>query len=79
MGMYLHEYVTISVPRRVKEVLEKAKGKESWGDFLLRVYNEYKKMEKILAFNELRRSLSDEELDNILKSMREFRKGFRLR
>ena len=32
--------MTISVPDDVKRLLEKAKGREDWGSFLLRLYFE---------------------------------------
>ena len=73
------KYVTISVPERVKKILEKAKGEEEWGVFLLRIYEEYRRLRKMVAFKELRRMLTEEDLDSIEKSVKEFRKNFRLR
>ena len=79
MVIFVVDYVTISVPRKVKEILEKVKGKDSWGDFLLKLYGEYMRLKRAKAFNELKSTLSTEELENIEKSMREFREKFRLR
>lgn len=73
------KYVTISVPEHVKKILEKAKGEEEWGAFLLRIYEEYMRLRKMVAFKELRRMLTEEDLDSIEKSMKGFRKNFRLR
>jgi len=75
----LRKYVTISVLREVKELLDRDRGGSDWSEYLLRLYNEVKELRARLALEELRRSLSDEELDEILRSSREFREGFRLR
>ncbi len=72
------EYATISVPKEVKRKLEKAKGKEDWGSFLLRIYEEYERLKRLEAFKELKNLLSQEELDTILKESEEFRKRFNL-
>jgi predicted CopG family antitoxin len=65
--------------REVKELLDRDRGGSDWSEYLLRLYNEVKELRARLALEELRRSLSDEELDEILRSSREFREGFRLR
>jgi hypothetical protein len=65
--------------KEVKELLEKDRGGSDWSGYLLRLYNEVKELRARLALEELRRLLSDEELDEILKSSREFRERFRLR
>jgi predicted CopG family antitoxin len=75
----LQKYVTISVLKEVKELLEKDRGNSDWSEYLLRLYNEVKELRARLALEELRRLLSDEELDEILKSSKEFRERFRLR
>jgi len=75
----LRKYVTISVLREVKELLERDRGGSDWSEYLLRLYNEVKELRARLALEELRRLLSDEELDEILRSSREFRERFRLR
>jgi len=75
----LRKYVTISVLREVKEVLERDKGDRDWSDYLLRLYTEVKELRARVAFEELRRLLSEEELEGVLRSSREFRERFGLR
>lgn len=75
----MRKYVTISVLREVKELLDRDRGGSDWSEYLLRLYNEVKELRARLALEELRRLLSDEELDEILRSSREFRERFRLR
>ena len=75
----LRKYVTISVPADVKELLEKAKGKEEWGDFLLRLYVESKNLKGRRAFEELTSILTEEDLKAIIESRKEFRGRFQLR
>jgi predicted CopG family antitoxin len=75
----LQKYVTISVLKEVKELLDRDRGGSDWSEYLLRLYNEVKELRARLALEELRRLLSDEELDEILKSSKEFRERFRLR
>lgn len=75
----MSRYATISVLREVKELLEKEKGNRDWSEFLLELYREAKMSRARAAFEELRRLLSDEDLENIAKASREFREGFRLR
>jgi len=72
-------YVTISVPEDVKKILEKAKGREDWGSFLLRMYREYEKLKRMMAFRELKKILTDDDLRSIESSMKEFRRNFKLR
>ena len=75
----MRKYVTISVLREVKEVLERDKGDRDWSDYLLRLYTEVKELRARVAFEELRRLLSEEELEGVLRSSREFRERFGLR
>jgi hypothetical protein len=65
--------------REVKELLDRDRGGSDWSEYLLRLYNEVKELRARLALEELRHLLSDEELDEILRSSREFRERFRLR
>jgi hypothetical protein len=65
--------------REVKELLDRDRGGSDWSEYLLKLYNEVKELRARLALEELRRLLSDEELDEILRSSREFRERFRLR
>ncbi|RLE49689.1 MAG: hypothetical protein DRJ31_04055 [Candidatus Methanomethylicota archaeon] len=77
--MLLSRYATISVPAEVKKILEKAKGSEEWGKFLLKLYEEYERLKGLKAFEQLRHMLSAEELEEISKSSLEFRERFKLR
>ena len=72
-------YVTISVLREVKELLEREKGDRDWSRFLLELYREARASRAKAAFEELRRLLSEEDLEEISRSSREFRRGFKLR
>lgn len=73
------KYSTISVPEDVKRLLEKEKGDREWGEFLLSLYEDVKKLRAREAFRRLAESLTDEELEGILQSSREFRESFKLR
>ena len=75
----MKKYATISVPADVKDTLEKAKGKNEWGKFLLDLYGEAKRLRGKKAFEELADTLTDEDLKAIRESNREFREGFTLR
>jgi len=79
MVMHLGKYATISVPTEIKKVLEKAKGGDEWGKFLLSLYAEVKRLRSEEAFKELTNTLSDEDLKTILESSREFRERFAFR
>ena len=76
MAVLLGRYATISVPIEVKRILERAKGDMEWGDFLLKLYLEVKRLRGEVAFKRLVEVLSDEDLENITRSSREFREGF---
>ena len=75
----MKKYATISVPADVKDALEKAKGENEWGKFLLDLYGEVKRLRGEKAFEELANALTDEDLKAIRESSREFREGFTLR
>jgi len=79
MVMALGRYATISVPAEVKRVLEEAKGKGEWGKFLLNLYAEVKRLKSEEAFKQLASTLTDEDLEAILESSREFRGRFAFR
>ncbi len=79
MVMLLGNYSTISVPREVKELLERDKGERDWGEYLLILYKEAKEGRRKRAFEELRRLLSEEDFSRILEESKKFREGFRLR
>ncbi|MEM0105729.1 MAG: hypothetical protein QXS42_02030 [Zestosphaera sp.] len=75
----MSKYVTISVPREVKELLARKKGKSGWGKFLFELYMraEYARMRE--SFNKLREVLDEEELNESEKASKEFRERFRIR
>ena len=73
------KYVTISVPADVKRLLEKVKGRDEWGKFLLNLYAEVKRLKSKRAFEELASTLTDEDLKAILESSKEFRERFAFR
>ena len=73
------KYATISVPVEVKKALEKAKGKDEWGKFLLNLYAEVKRLKSKKAFKQLTTTLTEEELKAILESSKEFRERFAFR
>jgi hypothetical protein len=74
----MKKYATISVPAEVKAVLEKTKGKKSWGYYLSETCIEWQAAKGKKAFEELRRLLSKEDLKTIRESSREFRENFKL-
>ncbi|AGT35812.1 MULTISPECIES: antitoxin VapB family protein [Thermofilum] len=75
----MSRYASISVLREVKELLEREKGNKDWSNFLLELYMEAKSSKSRSAFEKLRRLLTEEDLNNIEKSSKEFREGFELR
>jgi hypothetical protein len=79
MVLDLSRYATISVPAAVKKRLEKAKGKKEWGEFLLELYTEGRRLKSKKAFKELTDILTDEDLKAITESSKEFRERFAFR
>jgi predicted CopG family antitoxin len=79
MVISLAKYATISVPVEVKKVLEKVKGGDEWGEFLLKLYSEVKRLKSEKAFTQLANILTDEDLKTIVESAKEFRERFALR
>jgi hypothetical protein len=75
----LTEYSTISVPTDVKKLLEKAKGKQEWGEFMLNLYNQAQKLKSKKAFQELTEILTEEDLKNMEESSKEFHERFSFR
>jgi predicted CopG family antitoxin len=75
----LSKYVTISVPIDVKERLEKAKGKKEWGEFLLELYTEGRRLKGKKAFDELTNILTKTDLKTASESSSEFREKFTFR
>ena len=74
----MRRYETISVDKRVKRILENDKGDLSWSEYLLKLYRVARRAKAMEAFNGLRSMLSEEDLNNILKSSKEFRRRFKL-
>jgi len=72
----MRRYSTISIPVEVKEILERAKGRTSWGDFLLKLYLDFKRLRGEMAFRRLVECLSDDDLEAIAYSHEEFRRRF---
>lgn len=72
-------YATISVPAEVKKLLERAKGDDEWGKFLLNLYLETKRLKDKKAFEELANMLNEEDLKALLESSKEFRERLALR
>jgi hypothetical protein len=72
----MSNYSTISVPKRVKQVLEKDKGDRDWGEYLLSLYDEAKAEKSARAFKKLRELLSEDDLERILEESRLFRRWF---
>ena len=79
MVISLSKYVTISVPVNVKKRLEKLKGDMDWGEFLLKLCDEYERFSREKAFLELVELLDEKDLGCIEKASKEFRKNFRLK
>lgn len=79
MTMRGRRYTTISIPVEVKRALEESKGDREWGDFLLNLLEEYKRYKRERAFDNLRKILSEKDLEEIERSSREFRERFALR
>lgn len=79
MVIALGKYATISVPADVKKLLERAKGSDEWGKFLLNLYAEVKRLKSRKAFEELANTLTEDDLKAILESSREFRERFAFR
>jgi predicted CopG family antitoxin len=75
----LGKYITISVPADIKKVLEEAKGENEWGEFLLNLYAEVKRLRSEEAFKQLAITLTDEDLKAIIESSKEFRERFAFR
>ncbi|MFP3985895.1 MAG: hypothetical protein ACLFU9_08055 [Candidatus Bathyarchaeia archaeon] len=63
----------------VKKALEKAKGGDEWGEFLLKLYLEVKRLKSENAFKQLANLLTDEDLKTIAESTEKFRERFTLR
>jgi hypothetical protein len=75
----LAKYSTISVPADIKNLLEKAKGDNEWGEYLVSLYAEAKRLKSKKAFDELAKTLTDKDLNVIRESSKELRERFKLR
>lgn len=74
----MKRYATISIPVEVKKALEKAKGEEEWGNFLLKLYSEVERLKSEAAFRQLTEILSISDLEGITESSKRLREGFSL-
>ena len=75
----MSKYATISVRIEVKKRLEELKGDKEWSEFLLDSCTEGQRLKGKKAFEELRKLLTEEDLEAIRKSSKEFRENFKLR
>ena len=75
-GDIMSNYSTVSIPKRVKQVLEMDKGDRDWGEYLLSLYEEAKAKKREKAFKKLRELLTEDDLEKILEESRLFRRGF---
>jgi predicted CopG family antitoxin len=75
----MKKYATISVPEEVKKILQEAKGRVEWGDFLLKLYEEARRRRGEEAFKRLAETLTEDELKGLIESSREFGERFVLR
>jgi predicted CopG family antitoxin len=74
----LSNYSTISVPGDVKKTLEEAKGNKDWGSYLLELYAEADKAKRNNAFQKLADILTDDDLESIEDSSKEFREKLKI-
>jgi predicted CopG family antitoxin len=75
----MSSYSTISIPKGVKQVLQKDKGDRDWGEYLLNLYEEAKTEKRARAFKKLRELLSEDDLKRILEESRLLRRSLALR
>ena len=75
----MKKYTTISVPAEIKSRLETAKGKQEWGEFILKLYTEANRLKSKKAFEKLTETLTEEDLKTMTESSKEFREKFELK
>jgi len=75
----MKKYSTISVPAEIKSRLETAKGKQEWGEFILKLYTEANRLKSKKAFEKLTETLTKKDLKNMTESSKEFREKFAIR
>jgi hypothetical protein len=75
----LAKYATISVPEKVKHVLQEAKGPREWGEYLMELYSERATLRSKRAFEEAANLVTSKDLKAIQTSSIEFREKFKLR
>ena len=75
----MKKYATISVPAEIKSRLETAKGKQEWGEFILKLYTEANRLKSKKAFEKLTETLTKKDLKNMTESSKEFREKFEFR
>ena len=74
----MSNYSTISVPSDIKKTLEEAKGDRDWGTYLLELYDEAAKARRSDAFNKLAGILTDDDLESIEDTTKEFREKLKI-
>ena len=77
--MTMKKYSTISVPAEIKSRLETAKGKQEWGEYILKLYTEANRLKSKKAFEKLTETLTEKDLKTMTESSKEFREKFELR
>ena len=75
----MKDYSTISVPREVKAELDRMRRDREWGEFLLELGKESRRLKSMVAFSKLSAMVSEEELDRMRESSDRFREDFMLR
>jgi len=73
------KYSTISIPIDTRKLLEKAKGEEEWGEFILKLFTEAQRLRGKKSFEELTETLTEEDLKAITESSKELRERFAFR
>lgn len=75
----MSRYSTISVPEKIKQILEENKGERDWGEYLLELYTKAEEEKKRQALEKITSLLTDEDFENMKKSSEKFREDFVIR
>ena len=76
MVIKLNKYVTISVPVEVKKRMERLKGNMGWGEFLLKLCEEYERLKREKKFRELVKVFEGLNIEHVEKESKLFRENF---
>ena len=79
IGKDVTELSREDVENESDKILEEAKRDNEWGEFLLNLYAEVKRLRSEEAFKQLARTLTDEDMKAIIESSKEFRERFTFR